>query len=179
MTSRISRRTVFVTSILATAVSFFTLGLMGARSSDASAQASHAQMLEAIRSQIRSELGSGRHTAPAATVGLVGGDGHELVARDVHRGDRDLAPLRLDRLEDASGQTDGDLGPLVVRRQRRREVSLQDLPELVSEPRGDDDAVARRRGEIGRDVQPGDLVVLAPPLRPLELLRRLDPHTFR
>jgi len=47
---------------------------MGARRSDASAQASHAEMLEAIRSQVRSELGKGRAALPAATVGLVGGN---------------------------------------------------------------------------------------------------------
>jgi hypothetical protein len=37
MISRISRRTVFLTSILATALSFFTLGVTGARRSDAAA----------------------------------------------------------------------------------------------------------------------------------------------
>jgi hypothetical protein len=52
---------------------------MGARSSDASAQASHAEMLEAIRAQVRSELGKGRAVVPAGTVGMVGGnDGSSL-----------------------------------------------------------------------------------------------------
>ena len=59
MMSRVSRRTVFLTSIFATAISFFTLGLTGARRSEAAAQASYEATLAAIRSEVKSELGKG------------------------------------------------------------------------------------------------------------------------
>jgi hypothetical protein len=73
MISRISRRTVFLTSIIATAVSFFTLGVIGARRSDAAAQESYQATLAAIRSAVKSELGQGTRggAAPAGTTGHV------------------------------------------------------------------------------------------------------------
>jgi hypothetical protein len=77
MTSRISRRTVFFTSIIATAVSFFTLGVTGARRGDAAAQASYEATLAAIRSEVRSELGkrTPAGAVPAGTAGhLAAGD---------------------------------------------------------------------------------------------------------
>lgn len=77
MISRISRRTVFLTSILATAVSFFTLGVTGAHRSDAAAQASFEATLAAIRSEVKSELGKGARVGalPAGTAGhLATGD---------------------------------------------------------------------------------------------------------
>src|SRR3954470_17237179 len=71
MVSRISRRTVFLTSLIATAVSFFTLGLTGARRSDAAAQASYEATLAAIRSEVKSELGT-RERTRASTAGTAG-----------------------------------------------------------------------------------------------------------
>jgi hypothetical protein len=72
----ISRRTVFLTSIAATAVSFFTLGVTGTRRSDAAAQASYEATLAAIRSEVKSELGKGTRAdaVPAGTVGHFGAD---------------------------------------------------------------------------------------------------------
>jgi hypothetical protein len=79
MISRVSRRTVFLASIVATAISFFTLGFTGARRGELAAQVSHAEMLEAIRSQVRSELGRGRTALPAGTIGVAGsGDSSRL-----------------------------------------------------------------------------------------------------
>jgi hypothetical protein len=78
-----SRRTVFLVSIIATAISFFTLGVTGARRSDAAAQASYESMLEAIRSQVKNELGKGaRGPVPEGTVGAIGGksDRESIVA---------------------------------------------------------------------------------------------------
>src|SRR3954464_14443728 len=73
MISRLSRRTVFLSSIIATAVSFFTLGVTGARRSDAAAQASYEATLAAIRSEVKSELGKGTRSSavPAGTAGHV------------------------------------------------------------------------------------------------------------
>jgi hypothetical protein len=74
MIARISRRTVFLVSLIATAISFFTLGVTGARRSDAAAQASYETMLAAIRSQVKSELGKGvREPLPEGTAGALAG----------------------------------------------------------------------------------------------------------
>ena len=82
MTSRVSMRTVFLTSIVATAISFFTLGLTGARRDDAAARASHQATLEAIRAEVESQLGKGRSGAwPAGTAGYLAGDDASASAR--------------------------------------------------------------------------------------------------
>src|SRR4051812_1492931 len=71
MISRISRRAVFLTSLIATAVSFFTLGITGARRSDAAAQASFDATIAAIRSEMKNELGKNAAAGvlPAGTAG--------------------------------------------------------------------------------------------------------------
>lgn len=77
MIARISRRTVFLTSIVATAVSFFTLGVTGARRSDAAAQASYQATLAAIQSAVKTELKNDTRNGalPAGTAGhLAAGD---------------------------------------------------------------------------------------------------------
>src|SRR5258708_7362065 len=53
MISRISRRTVFLTSLVATALSFFTLGVTGARPSDST----RAQIVAEIKEELESEMG--------------------------------------------------------------------------------------------------------------------------
>ena len=83
MIARMSRRTVFLVSLIATAISFFTLGVTGARRSDAAAQASYESMLEAIRSQVKSELGKGSNNPlPEGTAGALAGkaDRESMVA---------------------------------------------------------------------------------------------------
>jgi len=64
-----SRRLVFITSLLATAVSFFTLGVVHSRTTESGA--SYDAKLDAIRAEVRSELGrTGRANAvPAGTSG--------------------------------------------------------------------------------------------------------------
>lgn len=66
----ISRRLVFFTSIVATAISFFTLGLMQARRSEL-ASATYDAKFDALRAEVRSELKDRRVDAvvPAATIG--------------------------------------------------------------------------------------------------------------
>ena len=61
------RRIVFLTSILATAISFFTLGLIHARGADASARAAYDARLEALRDEVHRELG--KDPVPAGTTG--------------------------------------------------------------------------------------------------------------
>ena len=53
----ISRRLVFITSILATAVSFFTLGIIQAHRADGLTVRDYDAKIDAIRAEVRSELG--------------------------------------------------------------------------------------------------------------------------
>jgi hypothetical protein len=69
-----SRRLVFTTSILATAILFFILGVIQSRRTDAASVASYDAKLDAIRREVRSELvktGRGDAAIPAGTSGRV------------------------------------------------------------------------------------------------------------
>ena len=78
----VSRRTVFSTSILATAISFFTLGVVHSRTE---ADASYDAKLDAIRAEVRSELGRTRRVeaavVPAGTSGQSSGREEGKAAR--------------------------------------------------------------------------------------------------
>jgi hypothetical protein len=63
----VSRRVVFLSSILATALSCFTLGLIHARGADASVRAAYDARLEALRDEVHRELG--KDPMPAGTTG--------------------------------------------------------------------------------------------------------------
>jgi hypothetical protein len=70
-----SRRLIFTTSILATAILFFIVGAVHSRSRDAANRASYDAKLDAIRSEVRSELGRSSRTEttePVATAGTSG-----------------------------------------------------------------------------------------------------------
>ncbi len=67
-----SRRLVFTTSILATAIFFFTLGIVQSRRSDVASRAAYDAKLEAIRREVRSGLGASARAdavVPAGTTG--------------------------------------------------------------------------------------------------------------
>ena len=82
----ISGRLLFLTSILATAVSCFTLGLIHARRTDALDANAYDAKIDAIRAEVRSELGRGRRVdavVPAGTSGQLARDNPPNVsARD-------------------------------------------------------------------------------------------------
>jgi hypothetical protein len=68
----IARRIVFATSLIATGISAFTLGVTGTRRSEAARQASYDAKLDAIRTEVKSELGKARAgdvLLPTATAG--------------------------------------------------------------------------------------------------------------
>ncbi len=70
-----SRRLIFTTSILATAILFFMLGAIQSRRRDAASRASYDAKLDAIRSEVRSELGRSSRaeaTEAVATAGTTG-----------------------------------------------------------------------------------------------------------
>jgi hypothetical protein len=62
----ISRRAVFLTSIIATAASSFTLGVIHTRRGDTSIRASYDEKLDAIRAELQSEMRKTRHLEAAA-----------------------------------------------------------------------------------------------------------------
>jgi len=65
----VSRRAVFSTSILATAISFFTLGVIHSRTEN---DASYDAKLDAIRAEVRSELGRTQRAAAVVPAGTSG-----------------------------------------------------------------------------------------------------------
>ena len=119
MISRISRRTVFLTSIFATALSFFTLGVTGARRGDAAAHASYEATLAAIRSEVKSELGKGPRAGalPAATIGRVA-TGDPVRAEDL---------TRAEMVAEIKEELQSEMGLVPVQLLRDRRASFVEL----------------------------------------------------
>jgi Trypsin-like peptidase domain len=67
-----SRRLIFTTSILATAILFFMFGAIHTRRRDAVSRASYDAKLDAIRSEVRSELGKSARGEAVVTTGTSG-----------------------------------------------------------------------------------------------------------
>jgi hypothetical protein len=69
----VSRRLVFVTSVVATAISSFTLGVLHTRRADAGAQQAYDAQIAALRAEMRSQIGTAQRAdvLPAGTVGKV------------------------------------------------------------------------------------------------------------
>lgn len=111
----ISRRVVFLSSILATAISFFTLGMMHARPGGADAYGAE---LAAIRAEVRTELAGKPRIepgVPAATVGQVDHRGRE--GRDLGPGGSARAKLIAEIKDEL--QAEMGLVPVQVLRDRR------------------------------------------------------------
>ena len=67
-----SRRLIFTTSTLTTAILFFMLGAIHSRRGDAASRASYDAKLDAIRSEVRSELGKSPHSDAPVAAGTTG-----------------------------------------------------------------------------------------------------------
>ena len=67
-----SRRLIFTTSVLATAILFFMFGAIHTRQRDAASRASYDAKLDAIRSEVRSELGKSTRGEAVVTTGTSG-----------------------------------------------------------------------------------------------------------
>jgi len=67
-----SRRLVFTTSILTTAILFFMLGVVHSRREAAANRASYDAKLDAMRNDLRTELGAARHVEAAVAAGTTG-----------------------------------------------------------------------------------------------------------
>jgi hypothetical protein len=110
-----SRRLIFTTSVLATAILFFIVGAIHSRSRDAASRASYDAKLDAIRSEVRSELGrSSRGEGPeaVATAGTSTRAAGKAAAADASR-QRMVAEIK-EQL-----QTEMGLLPVTLLRQSR------------------------------------------------------------
>jgi len=117
----VSRRLVYSTSVVATAISFFTLGVMHSRR--ASEDASYDAKLDAIRAEVRSELGkTERQSAvvPAGTSGRV----------DPHPGSAEPAPSAASRarmVAEIKKELQQEMGLMPVTLLRERRSSFVEL----------------------------------------------------
>jgi hypothetical protein len=116
----ISRRLVFVTAILATAISSFTLGIMHSRVDGNAANASYDAKLEAIRSEMREQLAK-----PVASDGVraAGTSGKAPRAKD-----DDGAPVARARMvAEIKEELQAEMGLLPVHLLRDRRASFVEL----------------------------------------------------
>ncbi|MGH9142243.1 MAG: S1 family peptidase [Vicinamibacterales bacterium] len=113
-----SRRLVFSTSILTTAILFFTLGAIQARRRDAASRASYDAKLDAIRSEVRSELGKSDRNEPMVPAGTTGHLVNKASAADASR-QRIVAEVKQ--------QLQTEMGLLPVHLLRDRRASFVEL----------------------------------------------------
>ncbi len=116
----VSRRLVFVTSIIATAISSFTLGVLHSRAGDAAAETSYNQQIEALRQELRSQIGRVQTSAPVVPAGTIG-----QVATDA-----DPAPsmsARAKMVAEIKQQLQNEMGLLPVHLLRDRRSSFVEL----------------------------------------------------
>ena len=119
----ISRRVVFVTSILATAVSFFTLGIMQARRADVLTSRAYDARIDAIRTEVRTELRKTHPTQPVATAGTRGDVALGREAADA----MPAAGARERMVAEIKQQLQNEMGLLPVTLLRDRRASFVEL----------------------------------------------------
>jgi hypothetical protein len=115
----VSRRLVFVVSILATAASFFTLGAAHSRGADAATRASYDAQFDAIRAEVHTELGRAHRaeeSIPAGTVGRIGG-----------RGDAPGSTARARMVDEIKQELQTEMGLVPVHLLRDRRSSFVEL----------------------------------------------------
>jgi hypothetical protein len=115
----IARRTVYLTSIVATAVSSFTLGIIHARRSEVLTATVYDAKLDAIRAEVRSELGRGRRNEAVVTAGTTG-----QVTRD-DAAERASARQRM--MKEIKQELQNEMGLLPVHLLRDRRASFVEL----------------------------------------------------
>jgi len=113
-----SRRLVFTTSVLATAILFFMLGVIHTRQRDAASNASYDAKLDAIRTEVRSELGKSARTEAVVTTGTSGRIASKAPAVDPGR-DRMVSEIK--------EQLQTEMGLLPVHLLRDRRASFVEL----------------------------------------------------
>ena len=112
----VSRKVVFFSSILATAVSCFTLGLIHARGGDASVRAAYDARLDALRDEVHRELG--KDPVPEGTTG-------ERARPSVGRAS--MSPSRAEMVAEIKQELQSEMGLLPVHLLRERRSSFVEL----------------------------------------------------
>ncbi len=118
----ISRRVVFVASIVATATSFFTLGLMHGRQRDLATRASYEHELQELRAEVRGGADRASRVAavvPAATMGKT--------SRRDELGDSATPAARARIVAEIKKELENEMGLLPVQLLRDRRSSFVEL----------------------------------------------------
>src|SRR6185295_7002950 len=115
----ISGRLIFLTSILATAVSFFTLGIIHERRLDAIDATAYEAKIDAIRAEVRSELGRGRRGEAVLPAGTSGQLTHATAQTTVSARDRMVREIK--------EELQSEMGLLPVHLLRDRRTSFVEL----------------------------------------------------
>jgi trypsin-like peptidase len=117
----VTRRTVFIAAVLATAVSFYTLGIIHERHSDAIVEQAYDAKIDAIRAEVRTELGRTHRTeavVPAGTSGQTPTAKEEVLPAKSAR-DRMVAEIKQ--------ELQSEMGLLPVHLLRDRRTSFVEL----------------------------------------------------
>ena len=125
----ISRRLVFVTSIIATAVSAFTLGVLHTRRFDASAREAYEREIAALRTEVRGQLGRSQ-TAGVPAVVPAGTSGSGKAAHATKEDSSESAPSMASRarmVAEIKEQLQNEMGLLPVHLLRDRRSSFVEL----------------------------------------------------
>ena len=115
----ISRRIVFVTSIVATATSFFTLGLMHGRQRDLATRASYERDLQELRAEVRGGRDRSSRAAAVATSGKA--------SRRDELGDAGTPAARARIVAEIKKELQNEMGLLPVQLLRDRRSSFVEL----------------------------------------------------
>lgn len=119
----IPRRLVLATSLIATAISCFTLGVIHSRRADLASRAIYDAKLDAIRAEVRSEIGDTRRVAAAVPAGT---SGRATRARD-EATDAVAGAARAKMVTDIKQQLQSEMGLLPVHLLRERRSSFVEL----------------------------------------------------
>jgi hypothetical protein len=121
----ISRRAVFLTSIIATAASSFTLGVIHTRRGDTSIRASYDEKLDAIRAELQSEMSKTRHLEAAAV--LAGTTGQVTTRPKEESTDIPTPAARAKMVAQIKQEIQSEMGLLPVHLLRERRSSFVEL----------------------------------------------------
>jgi hypothetical protein len=119
----VSRKTVFVAAVLATAVSFYTLGIMHARRTDAIVERAYDAKINAIRTEVQTELGRTRRIEAVVPAGTSGQTTHG-------RDEADVVPAKSARdrmVAEIKQELQNEMGLLPVHLLRDRRSSFVEL----------------------------------------------------
>jgi hypothetical protein len=120
----IPRRVVLVASLIATAASFFTLGVIHSRRTELASRAIYDAKLDALQAEVSGQLGSARHVAPPVPAGTTGRVAH--AAKD-EASDTGSVAARARMVSDIKQQLQSEMGLLPVRLLRERRASFVEL----------------------------------------------------